>query len=121
MTISSFLTEIAKELNPKIESVEFDEPETGSRASIRGITVPEEAYWIEISDKDMVRCPLIWLFLVYHEVRHIQHFKEGYKPAAMLHMHVLDVRGDHPQIALCERHLVLYELKVDFPVQQQFV
>lgn len=79
MAISLFLTKIVKELNPKIESVEFDEPETGSRARIRGITVPEEVYWIEISEKDMVRCPSLWLFLLYHEVRHIQHLKEGYR------------------------------------------
>ena len=79
MAISPLLTEIAKKLNPKIESVEFDEPESGACASTRGVTFPEETYWIEISEKGIVRCPSVWLFLLYHEVRHIQHFKEGYR------------------------------------------
>jgi len=78
MAISPFLTEIAKKLNPKIESVEFDELEPGHRACIRRITVPE-VYWIEISENAVVKCPSVWLFLLYHEVGHIQHYKEGYR------------------------------------------
>ena len=85
MAISPFLTEIAKELNPKIESVEFKGSNTESRACIlysrRAKARGKEVYWIIIAEAEIVRCPSAWLFLLYHEVGHAQQFEEGYDPS----------------------------------------
>lgn len=81
MKISPFLTDIAKDYNPKIEYVAFSDL---SFLSDRPLGVawrkdPNiEWYAIDI-DRDRLICPHQVLFVLYHELGHIVNYHLGYR------------------------------------------
>jgi len=75
MMRNEFLTKIAKELNSKIDSVEFGDAGEGALASVCGT----EVYWITIKANHVPRCPYFSLWALYHEVCHTHQSQEGFR------------------------------------------
>jgi len=78
---SEFLTKIAKELNSKIDSVEFGDAGENALASVCGTVRGPEAYWITIKARHVPQCPHFSLWALYHEVCHTHQAQKGFRQA----------------------------------------
>ncbi|MDD5451510.1 MAG: hypothetical protein PHT49_06395 [Desulfovibrionales bacterium] len=77
MQISPFLTDIAKSYNPKVEYVAFcDLP--GRQLGEAGRPRAIEEYKILI-DRNKLICPYQVLFILFHEIGHIELYHLGYR------------------------------------------
>ena len=75
--ISEFLTDIANGFNVKIERVEFEKLEPGHLGRVHA-TKKRDSYHILI-DKGKTHCSFQILFILFHEIAHIELFHLGYK------------------------------------------
>lgn len=75
--VSLFLTEIAKDYNCGIEAVEFKVLEKGMMGKVVASKL-RDAYRLFI-DKEKMKCVPQIMFVLYHEIAHIELFHLGYK------------------------------------------
>ena len=74
---NTFFTEIAKDYNAKIEAVAFGKLEKYLKGKVIHSSF-RDTYFIDIDDEKM-RCVYQILFVLFHEIAHIQLFHLGYR------------------------------------------